>query len=151
MSGCTFTPDLPARRGVRSRKSPGASITSTSAASGMERRTGKEATSADASISACSRSSDSRDSRRQTNLHQSVVNCDGSGAEEKVERGGDVGTGAGGIDMPMASGRATTNGLDDDSWSGPLPDNWSVFVTPEGREYFFDARRGVVQWERPTR
>ena len=138
-------PDLSATRGVRSRKIPDASI-SAPAASGKERRTGKDVPGADAFISACNRSSGGSGSRRPSNRHQSGVNCRGGGAEEKVQRGGDVWTN-GSIGIPMANGRTTTNGADD-SW--PLPDNWSAFIAPEEREYFFDARRNVVQWERPT-
>lgn len=148
MSGCTFAPDLPARRGVRSRQTKGVS-TSASAIPGEERRMlGKDAISADVSISACSRSSGGRALLRRSSRQQSSVHCDGGEVEGTIEMGGDIWTGAGGTGVPMANGRAVMDGVDDDSWT--LPENWSVFVTPEGREYFFDSRRDVVQWERPT-
>lgn len=151
MSGCTFTPDLPARRVVRSRQTPGASIAG-SATSGKDRRFENDAKigSADASITACSRSSGGRGSERRSSRHQRSANCYGGEAEDKLEKGGDVGICARSVGISMANGRAATNGVDNDSGSWPLPENWSAFVTPEGREYFFDARRDVVQWERPT-
>lgn len=139
MIGCTFAPDLPARRGVRSRQTKSASNTA-SVVPSKEGRMGKDVTSADVFISACTRSSGANTGGSRP---QSDVNCAGGEAENPFQGGGDVWTDGG---EPMANDRATTNGVD--SW--PLPDHWSAFVTPGGREYFFDARRDVVQWERPT-
>ena len=151
MSGCTFTPDLPARHVLRSRQTPDASI-GASATCGKDRRLEDyaEIGSADASITACSRSRGGRGPKRRSSRHQRSANCYGGGAEDSLERGGDVWTCARSIGISVANGRAATNGVDDDNCSWPLSENWSAFVTPEGREYFFDARRDVVQWERPT-
>ena len=76
---------------------------------------------------------------------QSGANCAGGESEGYFEEGSDIICTGDGI--PMADGEAATNRVG--SW--PLPDKWFAFFTPEERDYFFDARRDVVQWERPAR
>lgn len=46
--------------------------------------------------------------------------------------------------------QAMTGGQGEGRRYGALPEGWSMFVAPEGRQYFFHAMTGSVQWERPT-
>lgn len=141
MAPCTFAPELSTKRGQRPTNAS-SNPAKVSTSSGTGQGAGAEH-SAGSSWSSCDPPSDGNLEQHRhhrhpsNNKHGELSGANGrvQSKEEEEELGVD------------RSREAAGGGLER---RRALPDGWSTFVAPEGREYYFYAPTGTVQWERPV-
>lgn len=139
MAACTFAPELSTKRGQRPTNAR-SNLAKVSTSSGAGQGTGAEH-SAGSSWSSCGPPSDGNLEQHLHHRHPSNKKHGKlRGANERVQSEEEEEE-----ELGVGRGRETAGG-----GRRALPDGWSTFVAPEGREYYFYAPTGAVQWERPV-